>query len=438
VVEPERDRLPRALGTWSATAVVVGSIIGSGIFRVPATVAAETGSVGAFASLWVLGGVIALCGALSLAELGAAFPRAGGMYVFLREAYGPRMAFLFGWGMLVVNPVSYAAVAVIFAAALDTLVGLSDSAARWVAAGMMVVLVAANYRSVRVGAAIQNASTASKVIALLGLAMAAFVLGPGESGALAGSIDIAPRSWSGYGIALIAVLFAYDAWQWLPQLAGEMRDPGRTVPRALGGGLLIVILVYLATNAANLHVLSLDELAASPLVTADVAGRVLGAIGGSFVAGLIMIATFSSNNGGLMTDPRVFFAMAEDGLFFRSVAAVHPRYRTPHVAVVVTGLVAIVYIFLRTFEQLAEALIIGMWPFLALSVGAVLLLRVRRPDLVRPYRTPGYPLVPIFFLLATVGIFGNALVEHPLSTLVNLGILAAGLPVYYLWRRGGG
>ena len=203
-----KDRLPRALGTWSATAVVVGSIIGSGIFRVPATVAAETGSVGAFASLWVLGGVIALCGALSLAELGAAFPRTGGMYVFLREAYGPRMAFLFGWGMLVVNPVSYAAVAVIFAAALDSLVGLTDGGARWVAAGLMVGLVAANYRSVRVGAWIQNASTASKVIALLGLAVAAFVIGPGEQGALAGPLEIAPRTWSGYGIALIAVLFA--------------------------------------------------------------------------------------------------------------------------------------------------------------------------------------------------------------------------------------
>lgn len=412
--------------------MVVGTIIGSGIFRVPASVAAEAGSVGAIAILWVLGGAIALCGALSLAELAAAFPRAGGMYVFLRETYGPLPAFLFGWGMLIVNPASYAAVALIFAASLGTLVPLSDAQARWIAAGMIVVLVAANYRSVRFGAAIQNASTTLKVAVLVGLTVAAFVLGDG--GALAEPLDLAPRSWPGFGIALIAVLFAYDGWQWLPQLAAEVRDPERALPRALGGGVLIIILVYLATNAGNLFVLSLDELAASPLVTTDVATRVLGLAGSSLVAALILVATFSSNNGGFMTDPRVFFAMAQDDLFFRPVAAVHPRYRTPHVAVVVTGLVAIVYIFVRSFEQLAETLILGMWPFLALAVAAVFLLRSRRPELPRPYRTPGYPWVPLFFLLACAGLFGNALQEHPVSTVANFGILGAGVPVYYIWR----
>jgi amino acid transporter len=428
-------QLPRMLGTGSATAVVIGTIIGSGIFSAPASVAGDAGSVGAIAILWVLGGAIALCGALSLAELAAAFPKAGGIYVFLREAYGPLAAFLFGWGMLIVNPAAYAAVALIMAESVRTLVpAMSETGVRWVAAASLALLALANYRSLRFGAAIQNASTVAKVLVLVALSALAFVLTDASHGAFAGPIKLAPRSWTGFGIALIAVMYAYDGWQWLPQLAGEMKAPARSLPRALGLGVAVVIIVYLLTNAANLRVLSLPELANSPLVTADVATRVMGRAGASVVAALIVLATLSSNNGGFMTDPRVFYAMAEDRLFFRAVAAVHPKFRTPHVAVLLIGICAIAYLPFKNFQQLMETLILGMWPFLAMAVAAVVLLRVRRPELHRPFRTPMYPLLPLFFLLAAAGIFANAIATHPISSLINFALLLAGIPVYYAWR----
>ncbi len=427
------ERLPRLLGAWSATAIVVSNVVGSGIYRMPASVAADAGSVGAVLALWALGGVIALCGALSLAELAVMFPRPGGIYVFLREAFGPRVAFLFGWGMLVVNPSAYAAVALIFAASLRSLFAFSAELDRVVAAAMLIVLVAVNVRSVRFGAAIQNASTLTKVMALVGLSAAAFVFGDHSTGALAGPISFAPESARGLGIALVAVLFAYDGWQWTPQIAGEVRDPSRVLPRALAGGVALVASVYLFANVANLFVLPLDELAASSLVTADLAKRILGSAGAGLVAGLIALSTLSSNHAGFTTDPRVFFAMAEDGLFFRRVASVHPRHRTPHVAVAVTGLVAIAYVFLQPFERLAETLILGMWPFLAAAVIALFVLR-RRAGFSPTFRVPGFPIVPGFFLLACIVLIGNALVEHPGWTLTNFAVLAAGIPVYHVWR----
>lgn len=428
-------RLPRDLGTWSATAVVVGTIIGSGIFRLPGAVAGEVGTVGAIVLLWVLGGVIALCGALSLAEMAAAFPRTGGIYVFLRETYGRGAAFLFGWAMLVINPAAYAFVAMIFAESLAALAPPLRGAERMIAAASLIVLVGINIRPVRVGAIILNATTWVKVAVLIALSTAALVLASDSSAAAGSSFEFTPRSWPGFGLGLILVMGAYDGWQWVPQLAGEMRDPARALPRALGFGVLVVIAVYLIANAANLFVLPLGELAGSTLVTADVARRLLGAAGAALVAALIMVSTFSSNHAGMMTDPRVFFAMAEDGLFFRAVAAVHPRHRTPHVAIALIGAGAIAYLFVRTVEQLIGTLILGMWPFLALAVAAVIVQRRRQPALARPFRVPLYPLVPLFFLLACAGIFATSFRQQPRFTLINFAVLGAGLPIYWLWRR---
>jgi amino acid transporter len=431
---PGASSLARELGTWSATAVVVGSIIGSGIFRLPGLVAAEVGTVGAITLLWVLGGVIALCGALSLAELSAAFPETGGMYVFLRETYGRWAAFLFGWAMLFVNPAAYAFVAVVFAESLSVLVPQLRGWERIVAAGSLVLLVAINIRPVRVAAVAMNVATWLKVAVLIALSAGALALLPGGGGALAGTVELAPRSWPGFGLALILIMGAYDGWQWVPQLAGEMRNPARSLPRALGGGVAIVIGVYLLVNLGNLYVLPLADLSASALVTADVARTLVGVAGASLVASLIMVSTFSTNHGGMMTDPRVLFAMAEDRLFFPFVGAVHPRHRTPYVAIALIGASAIAYIFMRSVEQLIGTLILGMWPFLAASVAAVIILRRRRPGLTRPFRVPLYPWVPAFFLLACAGIFANSFREQPLFTTINLAVLFAGLPAYWLWR----
>ena len=428
------DRLPRRLGVWSAAAVLVGSTIGSGIFRVPSTVAEDVGTLGAVALLWVLGGVVALFGALTIAELAVLFPRSGGIYVFLREAYGPLPAFLFGWTeLLVIRPSALGAIALLFAEYVQEFVALSGGQVRLLAAGAILLLAAANIRSVAWGALVQNASTAAKVLTLTGLAVLAFVLGDGQAGAFAGTIDFRPLSWGGLGVALIAVLWASDGGADLTFLAGEVRDPARVLPRALLGGTAAIVGIYLLVNAAYLYILPLPDMVDRPLVAADAARRIFGEAGAAIVAAMVMTSAFGALNGSMMTGPRIFFAMADDGLFFRPIAAVHGRYRTPWAAIALAAALGIGYVSIRTFEQLADAFILGIWPFYALSVGAVFLLRRRRPDLHRPYRTVGYPWVPLIFLLASVWMLLNAVVQEPGSTLLGFGIILLGVPVYFLW-----
>lgn len=418
--------------------MLVGSTIGSGIFRVPSTVAADVGAVGAMMLLWVLGALVALFGALTIAELAALFPRTGGIYVFLREAYGPLPAFLFGWTeLLVIRPSALGAIAMLFAEYVQEFLPLTDLHVRMVAAGAIVLLAAANIRSVSWGAAVQNASTAAKVLALVGVALLAFVLGDGTTGALASEPEFTPLSWGGFGVALIAVMWAYDGWADLTFMAGEVRDPGRTLPRALLGGTAAIVVIYLIVNAAYLYVLPADEMAGSVLVAADAARRILGDAGASLIAAMVMLSAFGALNGSTMTGPRIFYAMADDGLFFRPIAAVHPRYQTPWLAIGLAALLGVGYVSIRTFEQLADSFILGIWPFYALAVGAVFLLRRKRPDLERPYRTVGYPVVPAVFLIASVAMLLNSLVEQPGATLFGFGIIASGVPVFYVWRAVG-
>jgi amino acid transporter len=233
---------------------------------------------------------------------------------------------------------------------------------------------------------------------------------------------------------MVTVLWAYNGWQDVTCLSGEVIEPQRTLPRALVGGTATVIAVYLLLNAAYLKVLSLSEVAASPLVAADAAVRVVGQAGSSLVAGLVCLATFGSLNAVLMAIPRVFWAMADDGLFFRSVAAVHPRFRTPHVAIAALAALSVLYLALQSFEQLIEAFILASLPFWGLSVAAVLVLRRTRPELPRPYRTPGYPVVPLFFVAAMAALLVNAFREHPSAAVTTLGAVASGVPLYYIWR----
>lgn len=415
--------------------MLVGSTIGSGIFRVPSSVAADVGAVGAMSLLWVIGAVVALFGALTLAELAALVPRTGGIYAFLREAYGPLPAFLFGWTeLLMIRPAALGAIAMIFAAYVGEFIPLTDGQTRAVAAGAIILLGTANILSVLWGAAVQNTSTLAKVVALVALASAAFLFGDGSAGALATAPEFRPVSWGGFGVALIGVLWAYDGWADLTFMAGEVRDPGRTLPRALLGGTLAVIVVYLIVNAAYLYVLPVEEMAASELVAADAARRIFGTAGASIVAALVVLSTFGALNGSMMTGPRIFFAMADDDLFFRPVAAVHPRFQTPYVAIGLAVILGVAFVSLRTFEQLAGYFVLGIWPFYALAVGAVFLMRKRRPDLERPYRTVGYPVVPLVFLLASVLMLANSLIEQPLDTGISMGVILAGVPVYYVWR----
>jgi basic amino acid/polyamine antiporter, APA family len=387
--------------------------------------------------VWVLGGIISLCGALTIAELAALFPRAGGIYVYLREAYGPLVAFLFGWSWFFIRSAASAGTALVFVGYLRTFVPLSDLAGRAVAVALILLVGATNYRSVRLGAAILNASTLAKVLAILVVALALFALGEVGGGAFGEPIGLAPRTWGGVGVALIAALYAYDGWVAATLIAGEVRDPGRALPRALVAGTAVVIATYLIINFAYLFALPLVDMARSQSVAADAMTRVSGTMGAAAVAALVMLSAFGALNAGLLTGPRVYFAMAEDGLFFRRVAAVHPRYRTPHVAVSIVVVLTALNASLRTFEQLAEAFVLLLYPFLALTVAAVFVLRRHRPELERPYRTAGYPVVPLIFLVGTMAMLGNAAFERPATTLISVATGAAGLPVYAWWRRSG-
>jgi amino acid transporter len=437
---PPRE-LPRKLGLVTGMAVVVGVIIGSGIFRVPSPIAAAAGNLTGIALVWILGGIVALFGALSIAELAAMYPAAGGPYVYLREAYGRPLAFLFGWMFLLTQPISWAAQSLMFAEYLGFFVPLSVQVQHVIAAILIILVAAANYRSVKLGAIIQNLSTGAKVLAIVGLSAAIFLLAPGGAHNPLNAEPMGVAKWSGIGIGLIAALWAYDGWENLTTLSGEVRNPGRNLPLALIGGVILVMVVYLLINVAYLRALPLPQLAASKSVATDAATVVMGRAGASLVGALVMLSVFGTLNGSILSTPRVFFAMAEDGLFFRTVGRIHPKYETPYVAIAFIVVIAVVYVLLRDFMQLAEAYVLGIWPFLALCAIGLFILRRKQPDVPRPYRTLGYPVIPVLFVLATFVVVANALYAQFWSTMASILITLVGLPLYYLWmwrQRGKG
>lgn len=430
------DALPRRLGLVSTTAIVVGTIVGSGIFRVPATVADQVGSDSAVVVVWVLGGVISLCGALSLAELAAALPRSGGVFVYLREVYGNGIAFLFGWTMLIVGPAGTGGVALVFAEYFGTLVPSSPSGVRLVAAGAIVAVSAAAYRSVQGVGTIMSAASGAKIAGIAALVVAAFLFGDAGAGSFGrGAALPGEARWDSVGFALVAALWAYNGFNDMVSVAGEVRDPGRVLPRALLAGMLVVVTVYLAANAAYLYVLPFAALRESPIVASDTMVRVIGGAGARAVAVVVMVSTFGTIIGLTLANPRILYAMAGAGLLFAPLARVHPRFRTPHVAVIAHAVVAVMCVWWRSFEQLAAAFVLGIWPFLALATAGVLVLRRTRPGLGRPYRTPGYPIVPLVFIIGTLWVVGSALMAQPGTTLAGAGLTLVGLPIYWFRRR---
>lgn len=425
--------LPRKLGLVTGMAVVVGIMIGSGIFRVPSGIAADTGNLTGIALVWILGGIVALFGALSIAELAAMYPAAGGPYVYLREAYGRPLAFLFGWMWLLTTPISWAAQSLMFAEYLGFFVPIPVPVQHAIAAALIIAVAIANVRSVKLGAAIQNISSSAKVLAIVGLSAAIFFLAPGGEHNPLNAEPMGVANWSGIGIGLIAALWAYDGWQNLTTISGEVKNPQRNLPLALVGGVLVVMAVYLLINAAYVRALPVAELAASKSVATDAAMVVMGRAGVSLIGALVMLSVFGTLNGSILSSPRVFFAMAEDGLFFRTVGKVHPKYETPYVAIGFIVVIAVIYVLLRDFMQLAEGYVLGVWPFLALCAIGVFILRRKRPDFPRAYRAVGYPLVPALFALATFVVVANALYAQFWSTIASIAITLAGLPLYYLW-----
>ncbi len=434
------DRLPRRLGLWSAVAVLVGSTIGGGIFRTPAIIADRVPAPLPMFGVWILGGLLALCGALTYAELAALFPRSGGVYVYIREGFGRLPAFLFGWTeLLLIRASALGAIATPFAEYLLRSLGLDPKIepnatyVHYVAAGAIVGTATLNYIGVRWSSLILNLTTATKYGALALLVALAFFVGQGDFGHFTQAAG-APTPGL-FGLALVSVLWAYDGWGDLSFVGGEVRDPERNLPRALILGTVGVIVIYLLVNAAYLYLIPIGPMATSPLVAADAAQLIVGRAGVGLVAIVVMIATFSTLLGSILTSPRIFFAMADDGLLFKAVARVHPRFKTPSVSIVVTGVLGVLWVLFLNYEELADMFVVAIFPFYALAAAAVFVLRRRQPERPRPVRVLGYPVVPLLFVVATFIILGNALREHPGGTGLAFGGILLGVPVYYALVR---
>ena len=437
------DRSPtlkRQLGLWSAVAVLIGSTIGSGIFRSPAGIADKLPGPLPLMAVWVAGGLFALCGALTLAELTGAFPATGGAYVFIREGWGRLAAFLFGWAELtLIRAASLGAISTTFAEYFMRVSGFDPSVepyrtyVHYVAAVAILLTATFNYVGVRWGSLVQNLTTLAKYGGLLFIIILALALGlPRTGGHFTPAVPEGSFHIAAFGLALVSVLWAFDGWADLSFVAGEVKDPRRTLPRAIIIGTVAVIAIYLLANVAYLAVMSVEEIRHSRLVAADVAQRLIGAPGVIFVAVTVMLSTFGTLNGTLLTAPRIFFAMADDGLFFKKVAAVHPKYHTPYVSILLTTGLGIVFVLLRTFEQLADTFVTAIVPFYALAVASIFVLR-RRADYDPPFRAPLYPIVPALFILATCFLLGNALIDETSRwpTIGVLGVILLGIPVYY-------
>ena len=429
--------MPRSVSLLQTIAVSVGITIGSGIFIVPATVAAQLQLAGPMLLCWVLGGVIALCGALTVAELAGALPRSGGIFAFLLEGYGPLPAFLFGWAELVVVRASaQGAIATIFAVYLGHFVPLAAAHVRYTAALAIVLIGAINYVGVQRAAALLSATTAVKYAVLLALGLLAFSATGGTAGHFAPAWP-ASAQLSLLATALIPVMWTYDGWADAAFMAGEISNPQRNLPLALIAGAVCVMLVYLVVNVGLLYALAPAQMAGSALIAASVAERIpaFGGAGAAVISAAVVVSAFSGLNASMMAGSRVFFGMADRGLFFRLAAHVSPRFNTPSVAIALATALGGAYVLQNDFAQLADKFILGIWPFYILAVAAVFVLRRRRPELPRPYRVWGYPLTPLLFLLASVLMVLNALLTDPRNTVITFLIILAGIPVYGLRAR---
>jgi amino acid transporter len=429
--------MPRSVSLLQTIAVSVGITIGSGIFRVPATVAAQLQAPGPILLCWLLGGIIALCGALTIAELAAALPRSGGIFAYLLEGYGPLPAFLFGWAeLVVVRAAALGAIATIFAEYVGYFVPLAAAHVRLTAALAIVLIGAINHVGVQSAAAVLSATTAVKYGVLLALGLLAFTA-TGGSGAHLMSPWPAALSLSLLATALIPVMWTYDGWADPAFVAGEVSDPQRTLPRAVIAGTACVMLVYLLVNVGFLYALAPAQMAGAKLIASDVAARVplLGGAGAAVIAAAVVISAFSGLNASMLVGSRIFFAMADRDLFFRVAARVSPRFASPSVAIWLATVLSVSYVLQNDFAQLADKFILGIWPFYALAVAAVFVLRRRQPALPRPYRVWGYPFVPAVFLLASLFMVLNALVSDPRNTGITFAIILAGVPVFWLRRR---
>ncbi len=430
--------LPRKLGLVDGVALLVGGTIGSGIFMVPSLIAKRIPEPGLVLAVWAFSGLLVICGALALAELGAMLPHSGGLYVYMREAYGPFAGFLYGWtNMLVVIPGSVAALNAAFLRYLTHFVPMPVAVEKTVGITLLLLLALVNARGVKGGSRVQSFFTLLKLAGLVGLvATALFTM----HGSVEHFAPFWPSEWrsnlvSGIGVAMISTLFAYDGWHFVGFVAGEIRAPQRNVPRSILLGVLVVIAVYVSVNLAYVFVLGQPTIAASERVAADAMFAMVGGIGASLITFAILCSTFGAMSANVLAGPRVFFAMATDGVFVRRLAAIHPRFETPANAIWAVALWASVLTLTGGYEHLITMAMFANWILFAMVVFSVVVLRRKRPDAPRPYRVPGYPFTALVFVIVSTGFVINTLVESPGSSLIGLGILLAGVPFYWRFRK---
>ena len=430
------SKLAQKLSTFDLTMIVIGSIIGSGIFVTPSSIAQALPSAGLILFVWFLGGLLALTGALTYGELGALMPRAGGVYVYLSEAYGGVFGFLYGWAnFLVINTGSLAALAIVYATYFGYFVPLSEVGIKVVATGGIVLLTLINYHGVKAGGIFSDVFTVLKLLGICGLIFLGFLLGTGRG------IHIFPINTpvdknlgSALAMGMVGVLWSYGGWQHATFTSAEARDPQKALPVSIIAGTIIVIVIYLLANIVYLHLLPVETIASSPRVAATAAEQILGATGGILISIAIFISTFGTSGIYTLTAPRIYYAMAEDGVFFRKAAYVHPKYRTPTFAIIFQSIWAILLILSGSFLQLITYVAFTDWIFFALTAATVIVFRRRFPMMNRPYRAWGYPLTPVFFILISVWFVINTLINSPVQALAGLGFLLLGVPIYYLWR----
>jgi len=451
----ENLTLRRDLGLWGAAAIVVGTVIGSGVFVVPKRAVIATGSPDWVTLVWIVGGLLSLAGALTYAELSAMMPEAGGEYVYLREAYGPFFAFVYGWTQFwVAKSGSIATLASGFLIYLSNFVPVLEQTfatiplpigpggqplelklGQLAAMGVILFLAGVNYFGVKAGGQLQIVVTIAKVGLLVGIILIGLFSSQGAVSNFTTSVMPNPGGASGFFVALVAILWAYDGWNNVSMVSSEVKNPQRNLPLALICGTLGVMIIYLLANTAYFYVLSSAEVAASDRVPAEMMRKLFGASGASIVSIAAMISIFSALNGSILSGGRVPYAMALDGLFFKKIAEVHPEYRTPAQSMIWLSLWSGVLVFSGQYDQLAATVVFSSWILYGMTAASVIVLRRKRPNLARPYKTLGYPVIPILFVAVAAILIFFTLKDQPRESLLGLGLIALGIPFYSYWSK---
>ncbi|MBP7551420.1 MAG: amino acid permease [Gemmatimonadaceae bacterium] len=430
------NALKRTLSTTDLTVVVIGNVIGSGIFIVPAVVLRQTGSVTGAMLVWLIGGALSLFGALSYGELGGMDASSGGLYAYTRDAFGRFAAFLYGWTMFfVVCAGTVAALAVAATTYIGQLVTLDPWMTRAIPLLLILIIGITNVRGSRESAQVLNWTTGLKVVAIVVMSLLLITMGEGTTATAVNELVPPASPLNAAATAMISVLWAYEGWQYVTFSAGEAHDPQKSLPRAIAIGTAILIGIYLLANLGYLAALGPDGVAASDAVASDATAAVLGPWAGKAIAFAIVVSMYSAAHATVMTIPRVFFSMAQDGLLFKRLGAVHPKYGTPAAAIIAACVWAAILAMSGTFDQLLTYVIFIGWIFYALGAVAVLVLRHTRPDAPRPFKVPGYPFTPLLFVLAAMVIIANQIVGDPRQSAIGLGVVLAGVPAYVWWTR---